>query len=396
MGLKDKLKKTRDVIKTEVSTGESKTLNPRRRRRDAGMADTPPSRRKTDRSDISSAKNPAGQDKIEPGTFPLEDQKEQDQEEKLSNPPMDISGEPEHRETPQKPEKKNKSAKKKKKKEEQQENSESKTQREQSPESDAQSKPDQPEEQDDNEVRKDDSGNNSGDSADQKSQEGADIADSMDSLPLGMDDDKPFLGVSKASSFLKKDLLEYRISRPRLKGKKVTLRLMEKGDREYLRRWMANNPILNLLGPGFPQNMDSFEEWLDVQTLHDAENLLYVIEQEDDIAIGLCSLFNLDTSSRRAEYAILIGDRDYLGHNYGYEASSLILRLCFNHLNLNRIESYIPADDERAINSMQKNGFKKEGELYEHIFLDGKYRNVFLLSILRNEYLELEGGSSDE
>jgi RimJ/RimL family protein N-acetyltransferase len=65
-----------------------------------------------------------------------------------------------------------------------------------------------------------------------------------------------------------------------------------------------------------------------------------------------------------------------------------MLDLAFNLLNLNRLESFILDEDERAMHSFSKNSFKKEGLLYEYTYLNGEYKNVLVLSILKSEYEE--------
>jgi RimJ/RimL family protein N-acetyltransferase len=48
----------------------------------------------------------------------------------------------------------------------------------------------------------------------------------------------------------------------------------------------------------------------------------------------------------------------------------------------------VVADNERAIRSYEKVGFRQEGKLREAVFVDGSYRDLLLMSILGREYQE--------
>lgn len=201
-------------------------------------------------------------------------------------------------------------------------------------------------------------------------------------------EDPHLLGMAKELP-AKKSGRFHPISRAKLAGPRVTLRCIEKIDLEHLLRWVGKNPLINKIGIPLPIAKEDLSQWITHHVNEDPnDRALYIIEQEDNIPIGLCGLFNIENSARRAEYSILIGDANYLGSNYGTECTNLILNLAFNLLNLNRVESFILYEDERAIRSFSKNGFNKEGELYEYTYIDGEYKNVIFLSILKKEYEE--------
>lgn len=187
-----------------------------------------------------------------------------------------------------------------------------------------------------------------------------------------------------------------KVSLPWLRGKRIALRPPKKKDAESILRWISNNPIINKIGLRLPITKEELSSWI-VSLYQDKvlESVIYIIEQEDGLGIGIVGLFNFDHNARRGEYGLIIGDPGYVGRDYGHEATGLMLDLAFGQLNLNRIEAYALHDDDRAVNSLQKSGFNKEGELYEYTYLEGQYKNAILLSVLKNEYLE-EGLSTDE
>ncbi len=199
------------------------------------------------------------------------------------------------------------------------------------------------------------------------------------------EDDYPILGAARS----RLDNSTNKVSRPKLKSQRVLLRPAKQKDAEAILRWMSNNPAINRIGLSLPVVREELVQWIHkIYRTNSEKEPLYIIEQEDNIAIGMCGFFNLDQSARRAEFGIIVGDKSYLGNNYGHEAIVLMMELAFFHLNINRVETFVLNDDDRSLNSFQKVGFNKEGELYEYTYVQGEYKNAFILSMLKNEYIE--------
>ncbi len=74
------------------------------------------------------------------------------------------------------------------------------------------------------------------------------------------------------------------------------------------------------------------------------------------------------------------------GNGYGTEAIRLLLNWCFNDLKAHRVWLDVREDNLRAEKAYTNVGFTKEGLLRDVILLDGKYKSLFVMSILENEY----------
>ena len=66
-------------------------------------------------------------------------------------------------------------------------------------------------------------------------------------------------------------------------------------------------------------------------------NHFSIIEAKEDKLIGFCWLKDLNSIDRSTELAILIGDPEYRGRGYGFEATNLVVDYCFNILNLHNV-----------------------------------------------------------
>ena len=82
----------------------------------------------------------------------------------------------------------------------------------------------------------------------------------------------------------------------------------------------------------------------------------------------------------------MIGDKRNYDKGYGTEATKLMLNHAFNNLNLNRIYLKVLEDNPRAIKIYDKCGFKKEGVLRSAVYKNGSYKNLIIMSILKEEF----------
>lgn len=68
------------------------------------------------------------------------------------------------------------------------------------------------------------------------------------------------------------------------------------------------------------------------------------------------------------------------------EASKMLIEYGFNTLNINKITSDVFPNNESIIKLLEKMGFKEEGRLKEHYFHQGKFKDVVIYSLLRNDF----------
>jgi len=114
---------------------------------------------------------------------------------------------------------------------------------------------------------------------------------------------------------------------------------------------------------------------------------LGILPKKEKQIIGVISLNDIDFVNRKAELAIVIGEKKFRGKGIGTEAMELLLNHAFKKLGLNRIWLGVPAEHKGAIRSYEKVGFAVEGVLKEDILLDGKYCDVTRMAILTKNFL---------
>jgi RimJ/RimL family protein N-acetyltransferase len=99
--------------------------------------------------------------------------------------------------------------------------------------------------------------------------------------------------------------------------------------------------------------------------------------------IGNITLQNINWINRSAEFAIVIGEKEYWGKGLGYEAAKILFNHGFNKLNLNRIWTGT-AETNISMNKLAlKLGMRKEGEFKEGMYLEGEYVDINCYGILK-------------
>jgi RimJ/RimL family protein N-acetyltransferase len=78
-------------------------------------------------------------------------------------------------------------------------------------------------------------------------------------------------------------------------------------------------------------------------------------------------------------------NRWYLRHAYFQS-----LDFAFNQLNLNKVWAKMYDYNRKALGLIQYFGFKKDGVLRQNAYKNGKYVDEVVLSMLKEEYNELE------
>lgn len=103
--------------------------------------------------------------------------------------------------------------------------------------------------------------------------------------------------------------------------------------------------------------------------------------------------FGINWIVRRAEWGILIGDPANWNQRFGREAARRMLQYAFEELNLNRVELRVHTGNIAGIKAYEAAGFVREGTLRQAAWTDGRFDDVHVMSVLREEWRTEEGVS---
>ena len=168
-----------------------------------------------------------------------------------------------------------------------------------------------------------------------------------------------------------------------LRGAKVILRekRIEAAEKDY--RWRSD-PEIARLDAAYPLSM-SYERYLklfqDQLRYPTPGSHHFGADATDGTYIGNCMYYDLDSVRKEAELGIVIGDRDYWGNSYGYDAVTTLLNHMFMEINLERVYLHTLDWNERAQRSFSKSGFKPVRTVRR------MSQDFILMEVLREDWL---------
>jgi ribosomal-protein-alanine N-acetyltransferase len=115
--------------------------------------------------------------------------------------------------------------------------------------------------------------------------------------------------------------------------------------------------------------------------------LFLLTEIKSNNIIGRCGLHNWNVEHNRAEIGYNISDENFKRKGLMTEAVSAIIDYGFNTLKLQRIEALVGSNNIPSLKIIENNYFVKEGLLRKHYYIDNKYEDSIMFSILYNEYI---------
>jgi len=170
-----------------------------------------------------------------------------------------------------------------------------------------------------------------------------------------------------------------------LKGKNVILTPLKRDYIDKFLDWLNDPEITQYLTQYRPLTREMEEDWFN--SLKDRENdIIFAILINQNQLIGNCSIMNIIWKERVGTCGIFIGDKQEQGKGYGTEALKLLLDYGFNTLNLNRIDLKVNDFNLKAIKCYKNLGFIEEGRMREATFVNGKYHDQIIMSMLRREW----------
>ena len=173
-----------------------------------------------------------------------------------------------------------------------------------------------------------------------------------------------------------------------IQGSMITLRALEDRDQETLRCW-RNDPKLSCFHfSAMPLSQISQKRWYENYS-ESSNSKIFIIENDQNSAIGYTVLKNIDHKNRNAEIGLYL-DPSFQGKGYGRDSFETLIRFCFEELNMHRVYLQVFAFNTRAISLYERIGFKTEGCLREAFFTQNDYHDIILMSILSHEWAELQ------
>jgi [ribosomal protein S5]-alanine N-acetyltransferase len=110
---------------------------------------------------------------------------------------------------------------------------------------------------------------------------------------------------------------------------------------------------------------------------------LAIIEKSTGLLVGFVRIGLMAHSAGELGYAMR---KDRWRHGYTAEASAMMLDFAFTTLGLHRVQAACGPENTGSQALLEKLGFTREGQLRDHVFTNGAWRDSLLYSILGREW----------
>lgn len=168
----------------------------------------------------------------------------------------------------------------------------------------------------------------------------------------------------------------------------VYLRAAERADIPLFVAWFNDYATSRTLSIRAPMSTASEEQWFEHTVADQGKGGYHFVACliEDDRPIGTVGFFDLDHVNGSAALGLSIGAAADRGKGHGTAMLEALLRFGFTSLRLERIELDCYDFNPDAHRLYQRVGFVDEGVARHRVFREGRYVDLFKMSMLADEW----------
>jgi ribosomal-protein-alanine N-acetyltransferase len=166
-----------------------------------------------------------------------------------------------------------------------------------------------------------------------------------------------------------------------LEGKNVNLRVVDKEDLPLLLEWFNNLEFTGRYDP-----LDAQQSKAEIEKKYDKlgpEEKWFFIEKKDGSRIGFIGTHVFGVLE--IGYVMIPAERR---KGYCTEAAKIMVDYLFMSKDIVRIQAATNSENKASQKILEKAGFQREGTQRKGIFVYGKWTDLYLYGILREEWKE--------
>jgi [ribosomal protein S5]-alanine N-acetyltransferase len=171
---------------------------------------------------------------------------------------------------------------------------------------------------------------------------------------------------------------------PVVQGSRFRLRPPRSEDAAIMITWLEDLEVTKRLAVRFPLSLDEELEWLRGRAA-DRNSILWVIEQEGRV-VGTTGLEGIDWMNQNASTGTLIGDKSVWGRGIAGEMMRRRADFAFTELPLRKLRSSFIEGNEASRRAQLGAGYREVGRLRQEVWREGRWLDLILTELLRQDW----------
>lgn len=172
---------------------------------------------------------------------------------------------------------------------------------------------------------------------------------------------------------------------PVIVGERITLAPLTTEMMANYVRWFADTEVTRYMGVSNCPTLAMEMEWFEAMAKSETDIVWAILVEERHI--GTTALHRIDWRNQRAITGNVIGEKSEWGKGYGSEAVRLRTEYAFTQTTLEKLETEAFADNIGSRRCLEKASYRQYGTARHHVFRAGKWHDLWLADILRDEWV---------
>ena len=173
---------------------------------------------------------------------------------------------------------------------------------------------------------------------------------------------------------------------PILEGERVRLVPARAEMLPTFTQWFSDTEVTRYLTLRYPPAPKLEEEWYD-RVSRSETDLVWAITVEGRL-IGTTGIHGIDWPNRRAVTGTMIGEKDAWRKGYASETVRLRTRWAFEEMGLEKLTTRVFTENIGSRRALEKGGYRQFGLARRDEFRLGRWHDLWLGEVLRDEWAE--------
>jgi len=169
------------------------------------------------------------------------------------------------------------------------------------------------------------------------------------------------------------------------KKSQIKLKPIQKKYLPILRDWRNSEGIWEFNTQFTLLNMINQKNWFEHIQQKNSDRKMFMIIY-NDFPIGICGLIHLNKTNKKADVAIIIGNKKFHGTGLGYESLKKLVELGFTKFKLHKLEAEIFDYNHVSFKLFKKLNFSLDAIKEDSIWRNKQWHDIHVYSLLNTDF----------